>query len=166
MPTAIQREKRDSRAGLQPLSLWIIAVYCVAIFWAGFYVGRYSGSFHGDSLDPSGEGRPIAPSASVSPANASVTADSAAALPGAPQVVQVAIRNMKFDPATVEVKVGDTVEWKNDDITPHTATSTTFDSGPIESDKSWRRAFTEAGQFPYACTFHPEMKGTVIIKNP
>ena len=49
---AIQREKREPRVGLEPLSMWLIVVYGLAIFCAGAYLGRYSGSFNGDSLDP------------------------------------------------------------------------------------------------------------------
>ena len=49
---AIQREKREPRAGLEPLSIWLIAVYGLAIFFGGAYLGRFSGNFSGDSLDP------------------------------------------------------------------------------------------------------------------
>src|SRR5205085_6570644 len=49
---AIQREKREPRVGLEPLSIWLIAVYGLAIFFGGAYLGRFSGSFNGDSLDP------------------------------------------------------------------------------------------------------------------
>ena len=51
---AIQREKREPRAGLEPLSLWLIALYGLAIFFGGAYLGRYSGNFSGDGLDPLG----------------------------------------------------------------------------------------------------------------
>jgi mono/diheme cytochrome c family protein len=51
---AIQREKREPRVGLEPLSIWLIAVYGLAIFCAGAYLGRYSGNFSGDGLDPLG----------------------------------------------------------------------------------------------------------------
>lgn len=51
---AIQREKREPRVGLEPLSLWLIAIYGLAIFCGGAYLGRYSGNFSGDSLDPLG----------------------------------------------------------------------------------------------------------------
>lgn len=51
---AIQREKREPHAGLEPLSLWLIAIYGLAIFFGGAYLGRYSGSFSGDGLDPLG----------------------------------------------------------------------------------------------------------------
>src|SRR5437588_10193011 len=49
---AIQREKREPRVGLEPLSIWLIAVYGLAIFFGGAYLGRFSGTFRVDSLDP------------------------------------------------------------------------------------------------------------------
>jgi mono/diheme cytochrome c family protein len=51
---AIQREKREPRVGLEPLSLWLICVYGLAIFFSGAYLGHYSGNFSGDGLDPMG----------------------------------------------------------------------------------------------------------------
>src|SRR5246500_5038683 len=51
---AIQREKREPRVGLEPLSMWVIAVYGFAIFFAGAYIGRYSGNFIDAGLDPLG----------------------------------------------------------------------------------------------------------------
>jgi mono/diheme cytochrome c family protein len=49
---AIQREKREPRVGLEPLSLWLIGVYGLAVFLGGAYLGRYSGNFSGEGLDP------------------------------------------------------------------------------------------------------------------
>src|SRR6266849_9420180 len=46
-----------------------------------------------------------------------------AAVPKGPQAHTVVIREVKFQPTVLTVKVGDTVEWRNDDIVPHTATS-------------------------------------------
>lgn len=51
---AIQREKKEPHAGLEPLSLWLIAIYGLAIFFGGAYLGRFSGNFSGDGLDPFG----------------------------------------------------------------------------------------------------------------
>ena len=96
-------------------------------------------------------------------ANPATTA-TAASDTSRPAIVHVVMRNMKFDPATVEVKTGDVVEWKNEDITPHTATSTSFDSTSIDPDKTWRHTFSEPGSFAYACTFHPDMKAVVTVK--
>src|SRR2546430_11285259 len=49
---AIQREKREPHAGLEPLSIWLIAIYGLTIFFGSAYLGRYSGNFTGDGLDP------------------------------------------------------------------------------------------------------------------
>jgi len=49
---AIRREKQEPRVGLEPLSIWLIAVYSLAIFFGGAYLGRFSGNFSGNSLDP------------------------------------------------------------------------------------------------------------------
>lgn len=51
---AIQREKREPTVGLEPLSMWLIGVYGLAIFFGGAYLGRYAGNFSGDGLDPLG----------------------------------------------------------------------------------------------------------------
>ena len=48
---AIQREKREPRVGLEPLSIWLIGIYGVAVLLGGAYLGRYAGNFSGDSLD-------------------------------------------------------------------------------------------------------------------
>jgi hypothetical protein len=58
-------------------------------------------------------------------------------------------------------------EWDNNDLTPHTVTSANggeLNSGSIEADASWSHTFTQPGEFPYFCTFHPEMKGTIVVK--
>ena len=50
---AVQREKREPRVGREPLSIWLIAVYGLAIFWR-----RLSrpllGKFQQWRLDPMG----------------------------------------------------------------------------------------------------------------
>jgi mono/diheme cytochrome c family protein len=48
---AIIREKVEPRIGREPLSLWLIAVYGLAVFFGGAYLGRYSGDFSGNGLD-------------------------------------------------------------------------------------------------------------------
>ena len=45
-------KNRNRASGLEPLSLWLIGIYALAIFFGGAYLGRFSGSFSGDSLDP------------------------------------------------------------------------------------------------------------------
>jgi plastocyanin len=94
-------------------------------------------------------------------------APSAAQRAPKPVVHTVTIDASSFSPASVTIRPGDTVEWVNKDVIPHTATSTAkdeFDSGVIAAGKSWRRTFKTAGDLPYACTFHPSMKGRVLVK--
>jgi plastocyanin len=88
----------------------------------------------------------------------------AAAVPGARAVVKVSMRNTQFYPRTLNIRKGDVVEWKNDDLVPHTATSASFDSGSMNPGTAWRHTFTKAGQFAYVCTFHPTMTGVVVVK--
>ena len=97
-------------------------------------------------------------------ADATLPGEAGVAEPGALAVVKVSMRNMQFYPQTLHVKKGTVVEWKNDDLVPHTATSASFDSGSLGPGKSWRHAFMTAGQFAYVCTFHPTMTGVVIVK--
>lgn len=71
---AIQREKREPRVGLEPLSIWLIGIYGLAIFFGGAYLGRYSGSFSGDGLDPAGV-PPVKKTAAGGAAGAAQTAE-------------------------------------------------------------------------------------------
>src|SRR5947208_14680054 len=66
---AVQREKREPRVGAEPLSIWLIAVYGLAVFFGGAYLGRYSGNFSGEALDPYG-GEPQAMKKAAGPQGA------------------------------------------------------------------------------------------------
>ena len=41
---------------------------------------------------------------------------------------------------------------------------TRIEQGKQTPDQSWQHTFTEPGDFPYACTFHPDMKADVVVK--
>jgi plastocyanin len=144
----------DAPITIKPFSLRILVCCGLIIFFLGFFSSRYGVDFTGVSASPAN-----AP-ADAKPASAAVAAPDT----GAPAIVHVVMRNMKFDPPAVELKSGGVVEWKNEDITPHTATSTSFDSTSIDPDKTWRHTFSEPGSFPYSCTFHPDMKAVVTVK--
>jgi mono/diheme cytochrome c family protein len=64
---AIQREKREPRVGQEPLSIWLIVIYGLAVFFGGAYLGRYSGNFSGDGLDPLGGPPPTKKTAAAGP---------------------------------------------------------------------------------------------------
>lgn len=75
--------------------------------------------------------------------------------------------NPAYEPETAEAAIDKTVAWKNDDSTPHTATSgELFDSSIIDPGGSYSIAAEKigAGEHQYTCTVHPFMQGTLVIK--
>ncbi len=79
----------------------------------------------------------------------------------------VTIANFAYDPETIEVAVGSTVTWTNEDGAPHTATGQDRDvlqSGTIATGETYSQTFDEAGTIEYFCEFHPNMKGTVVVQ--
>jgi plastocyanin len=72
----------------------------------------------------------------------------------------------KFDPATVTVTAGQTVEWDFADTsgTPHTVTANdgSFESCSQTSGK-FVVTFSKAGDVQYHCTLHAQMLGTVKV---
>ncbi len=85
--------------------------------------------------------------------------------------------DLKFDPPSVTISVGDTVEWRNTSQTVHTVTADpnkardpehvhlpagaeTFDSGVLQPGETFRYTFEVAGDYTYFCIPH-EMQGMV-----
>ena len=81
-----------------------------------------------------------------------------------PKTHTVIMQNMEFRPKTVTVKSGDSIVWVNKDLVPHTATTDSFDSLTIPPGKSWTSIAQAKGDFPYGCTFHPTMRGTLRVR--
>lgn len=81
-------------------------------------------------------------------------------------VVKAGMRNLAFVPGRIEIEAGTTVEWTNNDPLAHsvTAVDRSFDSGLIPPGTTWRRTFTTPGTYPFHCTPHPFMKGTVVVR--
>jgi plastocyanin len=77
----------------------------------------------------------------------------------------VEIKDFAFNPATVTVSAGTTVTWTNQDLAPHTATAEdgSFDTGRLNQGESGSVTFDQPGTYAYVCTFHPSMKGTVVV---
>jgi plastocyanin len=71
-----------------------------------------------------------------------------------------------FAPATVSVAAGGTVAWTNNDNTTHTSTGNNgaWNSGAIAPGARFITTFPTAGSFPYRCTIHPGMVGTVNVQ--
>ena len=148
----------------RPFSLHAFALTGVALFATAFVCGRYLQTL--DSAAAGGSAPTTTAPATASAAPAAPASTATVEQPNAAKPATVTIKLMKFATEQIEIRAGDTVEWKNADLTPHTVTSPTkeFDSGPINASASWRHTFAKPGSFPYVCTFHPEMHGVVVVK--
>ena len=86
---------------------------------------------------------------------------------GGSKAAVVTIKNIAYNPPTIQIAAGQTVTWKfADGPTPHTVTADdhSFDSGMMTSGQFSHR-FDGAGTLTYTCTVHPQqMKGTVVVK--
>lgn len=98
------------------------------------------------------------------PAVAAAPADTAVKSAG--NTFSVPIQNLAYGSTTIEVPVGATVVWTNDDPVPHTVTADdgAFDSGVIAPGDSWSRTFEQAGSYAYHCTPHPFMKANIVVR--
>lgn len=98
-------------------------------------------------------------------------------------VIVIELNNkLRFVPAEIRIKVGDTVEWRNVQSIPHTVTATPkraaksrnvelpdgaepIDSGWVRGGQSFRYTFRKPGVYRYVCLPHERAKmlGTVIV---
>lgn len=84
-----------------------------------------------------------------------------------PASASVTIGDNVFRPATVTIATGGTVNFRNADDRPHSATgSGSFDTGILASGGSAAERFATAGTFPFLCVIHPDMRGTVRVVAP
>jgi len=84
---------------------------------------------------------------------------------GGPRLHRIVVEDFAFSPDTLTVKAGDSVEWVNRDIAPHTATAEGggWDSGSLSKRQRFRLVLAEDGTVAYRCTFHPEMRGSIAV---
>jgi plastocyanin len=75
-----------------------------------------------------------------------------------------------FSPNPIQVSVGSTVTWTNNDAQAHTVNSGNsptqsglFNSPIMAPQATFEYTFTEAGEVPYFCILHPNMVGTVSV---
>ena len=92
----------------------------------------------------------------------------------------VLIPNGNFDiantgfyiPLNLEVTIGTTVEWLNDDSVPHTIQSQDeqgviiglFNSAPLMTGDTFEYTFDESGVYNYYCSLHPWRVGIITVR--
>jgi LPXTG-motif cell wall-anchored protein len=85
----------------------------------------------------------------------------------------VSIKDNLFDPKTITVNVGDTINWQYAGQNEHTVTADdgSFESGDLKAGEktSFSFTFTKAGTFAYHCKYHggaggQGMAGTIVVQ--
>jgi plastocyanin len=87
--------------------------------------------------------------------------------PAAAATQQVMMQNYAYSPATLTVRVGDTVTWMQHDDAPHDVVTTSapvaFRSPRLSAGQSWSYTFRQPGTYTYYCSVHPDMRASVTV---
>lgn len=79
---------------------------------------------------------------------------------------KIVMKDFMFTPMSLTVKAGSTVTWANMDQEPHTVVSTAglFRSGALDTNDSFSFKFDKPGTYQFACSIHPRMTGTIVVR--
>jgi len=82
----------------------------------------------------------------------------------APKVYTVTLQQMAFGPVPAGLRVGDTIEWVNNDIFLHSATARdkSFDV-ELKPKAHVRIVLKKPGRIAFYCRYHPGMMGTLVV---
>jgi plastocyanin len=85
--------------------------------------------------------------------------------------VEAKLQLFAFSPNPIEVGVGTTVQWTNEDDIEHSVTTGAppegdgvIDSGFFTKGQAYSYTFAEPGTYEYFCRRHNSMTGSVIVK--
>ncbi len=116
------------------------------------------------SATKSGESTPVVSEMPILPITHMVSIPQGVSYPGCETT------NECYLPYSLEVQVGDTVLWSNDDTAAHTVSSGTpngmdgiFDSNLFMSGTTFEFTFDKSGTYPYFCMVHPWMTGEITV---
>ncbi len=79
-----------------------------------------------------------------------------------------------YSPNFVQVRIGTSIAWKNSTSSIHSITHDAcltsapcmFDSGAIGPNQTFTINHLQPGSYPYHCTFHPIMRGVLVVLAP
>ncbi|MFJ9682073.1 cupredoxin domain-containing protein [Streptomyces sp. NPDC101194] len=82
--------------------------------------------------------------------------------------VLITIKDFTFEPALLTVAPGALITVVNEDAAPHNVTATgsaAFGTGDVAPGRTVTfTAPAKAGTYPYICTIHPYMKGSLVVR--
>ncbi|MGI8423880.1 MAG: cupredoxin domain-containing protein [Chloroflexota bacterium] len=96
-------------------------------------------------------------------ATAAAQATSVAATAQALPAQEITMKDLSFAPATLTVKPGTTIVWRNVDRVQHQVQGGEFDSGRIHSAGYWASVIGIPGLYQFTCSFHPTMRAEVTV---
>lgn len=94
---------------------------------------------------------------------ASAPTPAEAAAPAAASAATVGMEGISFTPATVGLKAGGTVTWKNTSDISHNVTGDGYASKTLDVGDTFEHTYDTPGTYSYMCTFHAGMNGTVKV---
>ena len=101
-----------------------------------------------------------------SPDGVLVSTREKAQLPDTPGPYSAEIDNFRFAPTSIDVGAGGELTWTNKQNVEHTVVSDDgkFRSGVLGVNDTFSTKLATPGTYPYHCSIHPFMKGTVVVK--
>jgi plastocyanin len=99
----------------------------------------------------------------AAPAGGTDSSGGASAEAGATKII---MKDISFNPKATTVKVGDTIEWINQDDVQHNVVAdsgATFKSDTFGKGGTFTYTANKAGTITYECTLHPGMTGTITV---
>lgn len=78
----------------------------------------------------------------------------------------VEIDSFQFAPRELSVATGDTVTWTNLDSAKHAIKgegNTPAQSEDLDQGETYEFTFDQPGTYPYICSIHTSMRGTVVV---
>lgn len=77
----------------------------------------------------------------------------------------VVIDKMKFGPLPLDLHKGDSIVWLNRDFLRHTATAVDHSfEVDLPAGAKAQTVLKRSGAIPFACRFHPGMRGVLQVK--
>jgi plastocyanin len=78
-------------------------------------------------------------------------------------LTSVSVVDFSYMPNSVRIQTGQSVLWRNDGTEQHDVTGSDWHSGPLDPGYTYRLTFGIAGTYPYRCSIHLDMTGTVVV---
>jgi plastocyanin len=80
------------------------------------------------------------------------------------EVIEIRMERVSYSPETVSARVGDTIQWVNNDIVAHTASARTGAWDVVVAPSQKNSVVVQSnGNLEYYCKFHPNMVGHITV---